>query len=113
MAADMNKRRAPPDDLVRELAALVRWYRHGQPIKGVPKYLHGIEADKALARADAHLEGREPQNYSAAQRRQDFLSGAQWAENLLPTFPRYIGLTHDAEAEALRRYPEPPKEDGR
>ncbi len=59
MSEDTRPPEPDPWPLVRELAALVRWYRRGEPIKGVPKYLHGIEADKALARATAVLKRRE------------------------------------------------------
>jgi hypothetical protein len=38
--------------LVRELAELVRWYRHGRPIAGLPKYQHGQRADTLLARVE-------------------------------------------------------------
>ncbi len=55
--------------LVRELAALVRWYRRGEPIKGMPKYLHGAEADKALAHVTA-LERREGKQKDSEKRRE-------------------------------------------
>jgi len=76
----------------------------------------------AIARADAHLEGREPQNYSAAQvavlqeaagRVLYACEGADDDGDLTERVTLEMLDTLRQALAALRRYPEPPKEDGR
>jgi len=93
-------------ELVRELAALVRWYRHGRPIDGLPKYQHGQRADSLLTRATAFLGGQAgggERGYSAAEVRAIWL-GAMESQIKSPEIRERL------KAEALRRYPEKPRE---
>lgn len=67
-------RRTPGADLVRELrdacadldSVLEAWKR-GLPVEVIEVGKTRTRAKAAIARADAHLEGRKPQNYSAVR----------------------------------------------
>ena len=79
-------------------------------------------AEKAIARADVHLGGREPQNYNAAQiaalqeaagRVLYACEGADDDGDLTERVTGDMLFALRQALDALRRWPEPPKEDGR